>query len=45
MFEAFAVRRFEWDTSYDAEGYIALLSTFSSPSPWSLGNESDLSRR
>jgi SAM-dependent methyltransferase len=37
VFEAVTVRHFEWDTSYDAEGYIALLSTFSSHiamEPW-----------
>ena len=37
MFVAFTVRRFEWDTSYDAEGCIVLLSRFSSPvamEPW-----------
>jgi hypothetical protein len=30
LFEDVAVRPFEWDVGYDADGYIALLSTFSS---------------
>jgi SAM-dependent methyltransferase len=30
LFEDVVVRPFEWDVSYDADGYIALLSTFSS---------------
>jgi SAM-dependent methyltransferase len=30
LFEDVVVRQYDWETSYDAEGYIALISTFSS---------------
>ncbi len=30
LFDDVVVRQYDWETSYDAEGYIALLSTFSS---------------
>ena len=29
LFEVIEVRQYDWETTYDAEGYIELLSTFS----------------
>jgi hypothetical protein len=37
LFDDVTLRHFEWDITYDAEGYVALLGTFSSHiamAPW-----------